>query len=443
MSVKIQTVDKKEEVFEEQWQLHDAEPDFLSASLLDTNTSRKLFVDLNNHIIPSYFKNKNLALIFEIFKVFFNKYNGFPSKSMALSLLKQRIKEEEFESIEKSIDIVYEDKEFREIDVESLRDSVCKFIKENKIKTAIFQSIPEIKKGDFGKIEKKIKDAVLWNDQVNLGIKISDVEERYSKLTEIYKNFVPTPWKKLNARMSGGFFEKQLYIFAGGSSVGKSIALDECANYAWQTGKNVVMITLEMSEEIKGQRIDAANLELSMLKLLDKKDEVVNFYKKINTENGNELRIKEFPTSKTSATDIKQFLYQLRLYDGVKKIDAIFVDYGDIMIPDSGLTGNKYMDDKTVFENLRALGQEEEAPIITGTQFNREALMLSLEELTEKNLADSYWKMRSADTIIGMWNTPELREEGKIYMKMIKNRNGEKECCDEYYINYEWLKIYN
>jgi len=61
------------------------------------------------------------------------------------------------------------------------------------------------------------------------------------------------------------------------------------------------------------------------------------------------------------------------------------------------------------------------------SQLNRSTLTLTIDELSEGSLSDSWKKMMIADGLIAMHNTPEERSLGRINFKTLKSRNGEKD----------------
>ena len=242
----------------------------------------------------------------------------------------------------------------------------------------------------------------------------------------------------LNQHLGGGFFNKELTIFVGSSSVGKSIALDNCALHAWQQGYNVVMITLELSELRKAQRIDAAATRINASEIITHKEEVIRYYQ--DNERQNKLFIKEYPYGSITARDIRQYLYQLELYGHCKKPDLLIVDYLDIMNPVNS-SKNTYEDQGTTGGNLRALGQEGNFPVVTASQFSKQNLTVSIEDLSEFYIADSFKKVMVADTLVGMASTPEQRAEGKMNYKLMKSRNGKKDEIILLNVDYPKLLI--
>jgi len=75
------------------------------------------------------------------------------------------------------------------------------------------------------------------------------------------------------------------------------------------------------------------------------------------------------------------------------------------------------------------------------SQLNRGNLSLSIDELTEASIADSWKKIMIADVAVAMAATPEERMNGKINFKTLKNRNGQKDVIIPLRINYPCMRI--
>lgn len=426
----------------EKWDLNELENDFLCAVLSDDKKARKLFVDYYKDIKESFFKNKVYGTAFKAISLFFDKERDFPTESRVISILRKSGHDEKNIDIVKSL-YVDAKNEIRPSAISALEKDIEAFIRANKAKTAILKAAIHLQKRDFSdNILTDVKEALLWNPKLDMGIEITEVEKRYTKLREIFTDAIATPWDFINSNIGGGLYKKTLTIFCSASSVGKSIALDQLALYTWLSGKNVVLITLELSDIIKSQRIDSCFLEREPGSLIANEMLVRDTYKKFENH-GSKLFIKEFPTSSCDTNDIENYLYQLELYENLKTEDIglLAVDYGDIMQPLGGSTGNDYKDGRTIFENLRALGQRNNLAVASASQFNRKVLEVGIEELSEGHLADSWWKMNTADVIVALWNNPEMREMNRIYFKFLKNRFGPKNIYKELRSQYEYLKF--
>lgn len=407
--------------------------DVLCSSFLQ---NRKIWIDFKDHIDSIFFKNELNSKFFNILTAFFKKYKDYPSLEQTIDIA---IKKWNNDKLKEKIKKIYSYRELKIQELDYLHDECYHFIKNHKIKKAILESVELLEQRKFDDIETKMKEATQWNADIDLGTRIDDIENRFVELEELITGVIPSPWQALNLLIGGGFYRKELTLFAGSSSVGKSICLDNIAFHSWLNGFNVVEITLELSELRKCQRIDAALMQIPMSDVLSNKEGIIKYYQDNKREN--RLYIKEFPTSRISVTQIYQYLHQLELYEGLHHPDLLIVDYLDIMRPAQFRTGNTYTDQGTVTEDLRALAQDLDFPLVSGSQFSRANLNMPIEELTEGALADSWRKMWGADTLLGVANTPEERIAGRINFKTLKGRNGPKDIIIPLRVFYDQMRI--
>jgi replicative DNA helicase len=419
----------------QQFSIVELEPDFLSYCLTDTY----LWIKFNDHILPSYFKNKNVALVFRIFKKFFEKYSQLPNEKITLSVLNKYDAKQD--TLEFARNVYRSANTVNAVTAKYINDEITKFIKEEKMQVAILKASELLAENDYSQIEEIIKDALVWNPDINIGTKLNDVDKRFAEIDKVYNNYIESPWPSYNKSIGGGFFAKELTICSAASSVGKSIFLDNVATHAWLQGKNVALITLELSEMRKGLRIDCSLLERDMKSLIHNKDVVKSFYKDLET--GGTLFIKEFPTSTAHAGHIKQYLYHLKIYEGIEQPDLLVIDYPDIMLPIGKKTDNMYQDSGRVYEQCRALGQEGNFPVVAASQMSKAVLQIkSIDEFNEDKLAESFKKMMIADNITGLFATKQMRDNNQMYFKNLKSRNGVKDFTMPINIDYSYLKMW-
>ncbi len=397
--------------------------------------NRKFWTTFYPHIKSGYFKNKHLSYIFKILRNYYNKHKEMPTQEQMRNF--NFTKELEIE--EELIKLVYT-KQIEKHVYDNLHEEVSDFIKKEKIRSALMKGAHHLEQKQYDLIESVIRTAVNWDSKIDLGIEISNVEENLKGLEDLITGVIPSPWKRLNPLIGGGFYNKELTAFTSGSSVGKSIALDQCAFGAWSNqSKNVVSITLEMSQLRKAMRTYASSNGIPLKEVPARKKEIISFFE--NKETDKKLYIKEFPTSSISTSDIEHYFHNLQLYENLEKPDLLVVDYGDILLPKGNVSKTPYLDQGQIFENLRAIAQIYEIPVITATQLQRSSVELSVEELNESNLADSWKKMQIVDTLIALVSTSEDRRNGRMHMKLLKNRNGEKDLSMPFFVNYQELRI--
>jgi hypothetical protein len=187
--------------------------------------------------------------------------------------------------------------------------------------------------------------------------------------------------------------------------------------------KNVLHITLEMSEEITSQRYDMRLLGLTKDELKTPKANVK--IKELLENHIGGLVVKRYPSGLASAADISAFIKRL---ENVRKFtpDVLIVDYADIM-----RSLNKYNDKRfeldSIYQQLRNLGIEFNIPVITATQLNRSAIE-KLESggiLTEEFIAESYGIARIVDCGVTINATPADNAHNNSIIYVFKNRDGE------------------
>lgn len=415
----------------EKFRFEELESDLLVAFLQD----RILWIDLKDHIESVFFNSHEVSTFFRLLKMYFERYKDFPDKKVMATLMKKaNVKREVFTLM----DDVYTRGKLSHSKMKFIRDEAIEFIKNSKMERAILKGSELIGEKKYEEVRDIITEAVHWNPDVNLGTNYADAVKRYTILQELVGNVIESPWPTLNEFLGGGFFKKELYLFAAASSVGKSIALDQVALHAWdKLGLDVVVITLEMSEERKGQRMDACKFGINVQNVYNSRDTIINYFQ--NHQQKNKLFIKEMPQS-TNVKKIEQYLYQLKLYEGIKP-ELIVVDYLDIMGPNQRRSGNEYIDQGYAGGDLRDLAKEMCIPIVSASQFNRNSINISIEELNEDKIADSWKKMMIADSLIAMGATADQRAGGIINMKGLKNRNGPKGYIIPMHIRYEVMQI--
>lgn len=404
--------------------------DSIEAELLPAMMiNRTMWVDIKDSILSQYWTKKERATIFRLFSVFFDRYKNFPSKAQALDIATRK---NYGDAVIEELELLY-DRAAGGISPQEQQyvyDEALKFIRENKIKTALLESVDLLEKGDFLTIESKMKSAVNWNPDISLGINLTEVEKRFEMLEALSSNVIASPWKSLNSLIGGGFFGKELAIFAGSSSVGKSIALDNIGYHAWDKGHNVVVITLELSEVRKAQRIDASAVKIPLNEVRTRRDDVIRFFD--NKQRNNKMYIKEFPTNSISAKNVLNYLYQLELYQGLKMrgggksgINMLVIDYLELMLPDSK-KNNEYEAQGAVGAELRAIGQELDIPVVT-------ACLDPNTEVITPNGKKTLWNISIGDHVLSKDGVYNKVMNHCIYINTkkykIKTKSGKEIIC--------------
>ena len=407
-----------------------AEEELISA-LIQNRQKLTTFID---EIDAEFFNSSDCKNVFKMTKMYFEKYQSPPKKAVLISSAQKLLANSSkgiSNSVLQTIDRVFDRDSLTDSELQYYHDELLKFIKTGKIRDVIFEGINKIDDPNaFEEIQDKLKNAVLWRIDENLGTDITNVKERYAKQNEMLQSFVASPWPALNKAIGGGFFNKTLSCFVAGTSVGKSIALDQLGFYAWsELQKNTLIISLELSEEIKSMRIDSMFLERFLGELPSKQKEVEQAYSKIES-NGKRLIIKEFPTSSVSVRKVANFISKLQTYSGFEP-EMIVIDYGDLLLPNSGKRESLYADGGAVFEALRGLSYEFNCPVVTATQFNR-CISIESKVILENGNAIEIKDLQINDKILGSNGYVNVEKIYPIEKKKgfkIKTKSGKEIIC--------------
>jgi len=295
------------------------------------------------------------------------------------------------------------------------------FARHKAIEKAILQSADLIEKGQYGSVEKLIKDAVQVGLPKTFG---TDYFENPRERLELLKNAngqITTGWKTIDDKLYGGFNRGELNIFAGASGAGKSLFLQNLA-LNWATkGMNTVYFSLELSEGLCSMRMDAMLTDIATREIF-KKLEDVEVKVKMAGKKAGLLQIVQLPNGVT-ANDLLAWIREFQVQKNVK-IDAFLVDYLDLMMP----AGQKisvadlYIKDKIVSEELRNIAVTEQLLLATASQLNRSAV--ESVEFDHSMIAGGLSKIQTADNVLGIYATPAMRERNRVQIQFMKTRSS-------------------
>ena len=298
-------------------------------------------------------------------------------------------------------------------DEQYIRETSLDFCKKQKLKEAMMKSVDLIQNSSYDEVRKVIDDALKLGTDNNFGHDFKkDFEARYEIKA---RNPVTTGWEKIDKLTKKGLGMGELGVVIAPTGAGKSMVLAHLGAQAVLAGKNVVHYTLELSEAVTGQRYDSCISGVSLSTLFARKDEVLE---SISDVKGS-LIIKEYPTKTASPNTIRTHLEKLKKQN--KKIDMILVDYADLLKPVRNFT-EKRNELESIYENLRAIAQENQCPLWTASQTNRTGL--NAEVVTMESISEAFNKCFVADFICSISRTIKDRNANGGRFFIAKNRNG-------------------
>jgi replicative DNA helicase len=387
-------------------------------------------------INPVYFKDKNINIIFNVLKSFYNENRHVPNVT---ELKAHLITSEQRDALKQTV------MSFNSIDKDYNKDLLIKnterFLREKAVLTTVLETSLDVNSGhiDNAKILKRFENACNISLIDNIGMDyLEDIDKHCSDLGQSF-NTISSGWKWLDVHLGGGFMSegRALYVFFGQTNVGKSIFLGNIATNILSQNKTVVLISLEMPEQIYAKRISAqlSKIPFDDLKLqIDPLKKHLNEYKVKNSKS--KLIVKEYPPQFLSVLQLKTYINKL-IQKGIKP-DVIIVDYINLLMPASaGLSS--YESIKKITEGLRALTYEFNCPVISATQANRAAINTPQPDMGKTS--ESMGLAHTVDAMMSIWTEEGDSDLGIIHMGIEKNRFGPREVYTHLNIDYPTLAL--
>ena len=297
------------------------------------------------------------------------------------------------------------------------------FCRHKALERAIVDSTDLLEKQNYGEVENMIKAAVQIGLVKDLGLEYFENPKERLEFIKNQRGAISTGWKAIDEKLYGGLNRGEVTIFAGGSGAGKSLWLQNFAlNWAF-AGLNVVYISLELSEQLISMRLDAMASGYTTRDVMKNIDDVDLKIRTIaKQKKAGKLRVKQMPNGIT-ANDIRAFLREYEIQNGIK-VDALLVDYLDLMMPISNRVSasDLFIKDKYVTEELRNLVAERDLLCVTASQLNRAAV----EELEfdHSHIAGGLSKIQTADNVVGIFTSNAMRERGRYQIQFMKTRSS-------------------
>ena len=296
----------------------------------------------------------------------------------------------------------------------------------------------------------RIDKVLLRNEKAGVSVSQSNMEslEKFIEWVSNPSQRIPTGFMGLDDALNGGVLKKgkSLYVFMAQTGLGKSnLMVNLAVNFMRQNLKPLI-VSLEMSEDVYQRRIYSVMSDICIDDLprmtSQLRESITNFYQ---CHNEAMLMLKEFPVKSVSSSDIKNYI------DGLEtKPDVVLVDYLNLLKTNSeSRNAGMYEEGLRISEELRAISQKLEIPVITAVQSNTEGI--NSDDISLKNISGSRGIGHTADFIGILFKKEEDREKEKenggadtisrLILKVDKSRFGKVGNLIELGFNKNTLKI--
>lgn len=388
------------------------------------------------------------ATIFGLISNYFEKYKTQPNRNALLLDLENNneLNENQVNVVKKLIKSLTKE----DVDYNHLRDNAERFCRDKALYIALRKAI-QISDGkdkniSRGEIPKILSEALSVSFDSHIGHDFLDNSEKRYDFYHCIEEKIQFDIDLLNQITNGGISKKTLSLFIAPTGVGKTMVMCSLAADFLKNNKNVLYITMEMAEEKIAERIDSNLLNIPLLDISKVEKSIYeNKMDKLKQTTKGKLIIKEYPTACAGVNHFRFLLSELRLK---KKFvpDIIFIDYLNICAAarfKNTSSTNSYEYVKVIAEEMRGLAVEFNVPIFSATQTNRKGVNNSDFELTETS--DSMGSTFTADLILALISTKELRELNQIMIKQLKNRFNSLDNPSKFVVGLDmaYMRLYN
>lgn len=250
----------------------------------------------------------------------------------------------------------------------------------------------------------------------------SQVDKRYKEVVEVVsmpemQERMSTGLKGLDRVLGGGYGRGEIVVLIAPPGMGKTMFLLNAMYSALVQRKNVLFLTLELSEDRFLERFYRRVAEVTRQQMRQDKakvlDSIGRFFKYMKATG-----IVLFKAR--GAWGVEDLgLYLERLKGMGTKIDLVVIDYLDKIRVGRGEL-RVALGDMT--EDLRYMSMEQQVGIVTATQANRASLTSMV--VTTEHVGESFRKVEVADVVLSLSRNHKEEDKGQGRLVMLKNRES-------------------
>ena len=396
-------------------------------------------------LTPDYFEGTYQSLLKETLK-YIGKFNRLPT----LEAFKIEIDENDRlpdEQYRHAMEILPNIFQRVDEDMDWLVEKTEKFCQDRAVFNAVMESISIID-GKHQTLSKNaipdvLTKALSVSFDTNIGHDYLENSDARFDFYHLEEERIPFDLDYFNRVTKGGLPNKTLNIALAGTGVGKSLFMCHSAAGAMSAGKNVLYLTMEMSEERIAERIDANLLNVSM-------DQLENLSKpmfddrvaRVKGKTEGKLIIKEYPTGSAHANHFRALFNELKLKKQFVP-DIIYIDYLNICasarVKGMGGAINSYSYIKSIAEELRGLAVEFDVPIVSATQTTRSGF--TNDDVGLEDTSESFGLPATADFMFALISNDELKANNQILVKQLKNRYNDLNTYQRFVVGIDRSKM--
>ena len=364
-----------------------------------------LFVRINNILVPDHF-DRNLRKAVDFVQQHAREYSALPTL--------EQISATTGTTLQPLKDVDDRHKKW-------FIDEFEQFARHKALEHAILASTDKLEKGEFGAVEKMIKEAVQIGLARHMGTNYWENPAERIERVRNQRGGTSTGWAEIDKKLYGGFNRGELNIFAAASGGGKSLFLQNLGLNWALAGLNVAYVSLELSEELCSMRFDSMLTGMTTREVFKNTDDV-DLKVRMQGKGAGALQIVQLPNGIT-VNDLNSYLKEFEVKHNMK-FDAVLLDYLDLMMPAQSKVSpsDLFIKDKFVSEELRNFAVEHDLLFATASQLNRAAV--EEVEFDHSHISGGLSKIQTADNVIGIFTSQAMRERGRYQVQFMKTRSS-------------------
>lgn len=433
--------------------MSDISNDFESILLKSIIEKHDYFSKCFHLLKEKYFSVSANKKIFEMISEYYSEYHAVPSLVDIITMTKDVANKDFRKEIAEALQKINDSKIID--NPEFFNSEVVKFVKNAIFLEGTLLAAEGIQKKSDNLMAKAMsildeREHVMIDE--SLGLDFDDVESMISYFSE--RNIgILTEHTEFNKRLGTGFLPGTLSVICAAQGVGKSLLMCDLISGFIKNGKNVLLVSLEMSEKEMMKRIYANVFDIDVNHFSDlsktsgelenfsdpvTKTQILSKYDSFKVGDRGKLFIKEYPTGSFSASMLESLVKKYQQQKNVK-FDVILVDYlgiakSDRVSPNAGL----YSYVKAIGEEFRAAALNLGVALISASQLNRSSVN-QVENVDNSKISDSMGTAMIADFILFMLQSEEMKENSNMILKVTKNRfNGR---TDQWIMDIDYPKM--
>lgn len=409
----------------------------------------------------NYFKNIGNSELFKLIKQHYSQYKAIPNSTEIIASVKNVQNAEIRNSIIESSKAMQTVEEIS--NTKFLLDETVKWAKDALYLQALqIGSDGLMKKDDSMKLKAQAildKMSKISIDS-DLGLSFDDIESMIAYYQE--RNVgIKSTHKELNKRLGSGFLPGTLNVILAAQGIGKSLLKVDLMSGMMKDAKNILFVSLEMSDKEIMKRVHANALDLPINSLVDlaktegelreildrkilTKEDVLAAYNQAKTSGKcGKLFVKDYPAGAFSALQLEALVESYKIEQGII-FDIIFIDYlgimkSDLLSPAAGL----YSYIKSIGEEVRASAKKLHVPIVSSSQLNRGVHGKESRDVDNSSISDSMGTAMTADFMLFLLQNEEMKERKEFVLKCTKNRYTGRTDTWMMNIDYEHMRFFD